>query len=59
VIGLLRGAALLLNTDAYEALGDGVDYIAFAISFVALAMSFVSCRSSVVVLLVSAASFTA
>jgi hypothetical protein len=25
VIGLLRGVALLLNTDAYEALGDGTD----------------------------------
>ena len=66
MIGLLRGAALLLNTDAYEALEGGAHcttltilFVVLVVSFIALAMSFVSCRSSVVVRRVSAASFTA
>ena len=66
MIGLLRGAVLLLNTDAYKALKGGVHYTTFTILFVvlvvlfiALAMSFVSYRSSLVVRRVSAASFTA
>jgi hypothetical protein len=66
VIGLLKGTALLLNTDAYKALKGSVDYIAFTISFVvlvvsfiALAISFVSYRSLVVIRRVSVASFIA
>ena len=66
MIGLLRGTALLFNTDAYKALEDGADciiftisFVALAVSFIALAMSFVSYRSSVVVRRVSAASFIA
>ena len=65
MIGLLRGAALLVNTDAYEALEDGVSCMAFAVSYVALVMSFVSLAISfvswmraVVVLLSSAAFWT-
>ena len=66
VISLLRGAALLLNTDAYKALEGGAYYttltilfVVLVVLFIALAMSFVSYRSSVVVRRVSAASFTA
>lgn len=47
-----------INTDACEALGEGIDFI-FAMLFVALAMSFVCCKSSVVVRLVSEASLNA
>ncbi len=66
MIGLLRGAALLLNTDAYKALEGGVYcttftilFVVLVILFIALAMLFVSCKSSVVVRRVLAAFFTA
>jgi hypothetical protein len=50
VSGLPRGAALLVKTDLYEAVEDGVRWIALALMFIAPVISFASCTIAVVVL---------